>query len=332
MKTCLLLAIVALTRQVFTDTIDPAIPCKTTEDCLALQKMPQNANCKNGFCACSNSGKVVNCSSVEILWSDNKGRGPLVFRTCKHDQECHLQYGFCNTTISQCECQKDYVPSSNKQRCLPKARSIDFPCTDEKQCLAFLPNTTCHNGQCSCAAGYHYVNDTCWNTVDFGERCTMSEECSHIEDAICTKEKICGCGPKAVINMNGRRCLRVARAMNEHCTENVQCSTAFFDSRCIEKTCQCREKYHFEANVERCYRNKALDNECESSYECYQEGNQTEGRSAKPLQCIDKTCVCADNHYRKENTCISAGTPFVAPSRTILLLFTIACFVLSRDL
>lgn len=49
--------------------------------------------------------------------------GPLLYRRCKHDQDCKYSGGFCNTTNQQCECSKDYVPSSDKHHCIQSKRN-----------------------------------------------------------------------------------------------------------------------------------------------------------------------------------------------------------------
>lgn len=46
-----------------------------------------------------------------------------------------------------------------------EAEGLDFPCIENRQCLTFLPNTTCQNNQCSCISGYHYVQNACYEMI-----------------------------------------------------------------------------------------------------------------------------------------------------------------------
>jgi len=111
-----------------------------------------DAFCKDGYCMCPNVDNGVKLCSIHASIYEIRGDnqhdsniyqsfcllfyspkfsdkreseqnifsflGPLFYRTCKHDQDCKYEGGFCNSTISQCDCIKDYVPSKNKQRCV----------------------------------------------------------------------------------------------------------------------------------------------------------------------------------------------------------------------
>lgn len=137
---------------------DLPIPCRNTSDCTSLSKLSKEAFCYNGYCMCptKNKHEIGNCSSIDAsihekrtpgdiieeknpdfnmlrlpilcirnfilyvcLYKTVRFSGPLVYRICKHDQDCKFEGGFCNTTTKQCNCLKDFVPSSNKQHCVP---------------------------------------------------------------------------------------------------------------------------------------------------------------------------------------------------------------------
>ncbi|EFN82735.1 hypothetical protein EAI_01892 [Harpegnathos saltator] len=232
--------------------------------------------------------------------------GPLVYRICKHDQDCNLPGGFCNTTNNQCECSKDHVPSSDKHHCLQKIQSINSSCTDDNQCLVFLANTTCRSNKCVCTSGYHYVDSACWRMAGYEQPCTKNQECSHIESAICTNNKTCECDAETVLSTDGKRCLAVARNFRDECTESVQCQT-FEHSSCIENMCQCQVNYHYEHEMTRCFINGEIDAECANIYECYQAEDYGNSSSTKSLMCENNKCTCAENYVRQGNVCVNRG-------------------------
>lgn len=130
---------------------DALIPCGNTSDCRSMPTLSGDAYCQNGYCMCPRVDIGVQaCSSINASMHKNKVSGdaignikqfeririclpnflnkttmsiipflgPLVYRTCKHDQDCNFLGGICNSTIHQCVCLKNYVPSSNRQRCI----------------------------------------------------------------------------------------------------------------------------------------------------------------------------------------------------------------------
>lgn len=236
--------------------------------------------------------------------------GPLLYRMCHLDHECNFQGGMCNLTIRQCACTKGYVPSSNKQYCVQKIDSIEASCTDRNQCLPFLANSTCENGKCVCASGYHLIDNVCWEIIEIGESCKKNEECSHIEGVICNDNMTCGCPAETVLNENGTRCLAVAKKIQDECTEEIQCATTFTFSTCIDKVCQCDHGYHYEREMTRCFPNRAIGESCNSTYECYQAEDYENDSSTKSMMCDPQeelVCTCADNYVLIDNKCVSAG-------------------------
>ena len=302
----LILVFVATFHCTIAETIDPPIPCKNSTDCVQYSSALKDPTCMKGFCACKNGSEMKNCSSAEVaLQTRNAVLESSVIHTCKVNQDCMFPNAVCNTTISQCDCQKDHVLSGNKKSCLKKAESIDSPCVEDNQCLAFLRNTTCQSGECGCIPGYHIAANACYKTADFGEACTRAEECARVEGATCTERNICDCPAETVANANKTRCLLVAREILENCVDDAQCSKTFSHASCIDNMCRCSNQYHFQPEQNECFLDRGLDQNCGNTYDCYQLGNETV--TAKAVQCLENVCVCADGFVREADKCVVNG-------------------------
>lgn len=328
MKKCtLLLVIFSMIHRSVTDQLDPPIPCKEDHNCIEFSNSLKNAFCHNGHCVCKTDKEIKNCSSADILHNRNRSAGAPIFQICKIDKDCKINNSFCNTTIMQCECQKNYILSSNKKVCLKKAEGLDFPCIENRQCLTFLPNTTCKNNQCSCISGYHYVQNACYEMIDIGKPCRQSEECIHVNGAACTNRGVCDCIKETVINEDRQKCLPVARDILDICVEDIQCTKTFSDSLCIDGLCQCQNQYHFESEIRQCYFNKKLGETCANTYECYQ-NEENENVTRKALRCMENVCVCIEDYVRQDDKCVNGGSRFdILP----ILLITIVSIVLFRE-
>ncbi|XP_072759254.1 uncharacterized protein [Anoplolepis gracilipes] len=310
------------------ERIDTPIPCGNTSDCRSTKlELQVDAFCTDGYCMCPNVDNGVNfCSSFHV--QETKISGPLFYRTCKLHQDCKYMGGFCNKTISQCDCVKDYVPATDKQHCVRKVRAIGAACTDENQCSTFLANTTCENEKCVCISGYHYVEHACWRKAGYRRPCRKNQECSHIEGVICAN-MICECASGTVLNMDGMKCLTAAMKIEDDCVESAQCSATFANSLCLDKKCQCESGYHYEHELTRCFPNKALDDECANNYYCYQAEDYENNFSSpiKSVMCEANRCTCVENFVRQEDKCVSAGSSLLETS-IIVSVITLLCSTL----
>ncbi|XP_011863062.1 PREDICTED: prion-like-(Q/N-rich) domain-bearing protein 25 isoform X2 [Vollenhovia emeryi] len=303
------------------DGIDAHIPCSNTLDCRSTERLPMDAFCKDGYCMCPKVDTDIQaCSSINASLHETKISGPLLYRICKHDQHCNFLGGKCNNSNSQCVCSQNYVPSSNKQQCVPRITSFEASCTDKNQCIAFSGNATCENNTCVCLSGYHYVDNACWKTVEYNQQCTKTQECSHIEGSICTDNMTCRCAAETVLSTDGKRCLAAARKIQDECTESVQCTATFDFSTCVDKMCQCGQNFHYEHEMTRCFPNKAVGDDCVNNYECYQAEDYENDRPNKPMLCRFNKCTCADNYILNKNECVSTGSSFVASFAAIIIL------------
>ncbi|XP_012533582.2 uncharacterized protein DDB_G0272530 isoform X2 [Monomorium pharaonis] len=269
----------------------------------------------------SPAGMKMMCLILVAIGLTNGDKiGPLVYRTCKHEQDCKFPGGTCNSTIRQCVCLKNFVPSSNKQSCVSKADSIEASCTDENQCLAFSANTTCENGKCVCISGHHYIDNACWKTVGYNESCTKNQECSHIQGGVCNDNMTCRCAAEMVLNTTGDKCLAAAKNIQDECVESIQCTATFEFSVCVANKCQCEQSFHYEHELTRCFPNKAIDEECANNYECYQAEDYENDPPIKSVICDSNRCTCADNFVLSENKCVTMKSDVSAGSSFALAL------------
>ncbi|XP_076761444.1 uncharacterized protein LOC143429653 [Xylocopa sonorina] len=295
-----------LLGRAITEQFDPSIPCQTNNDCVGLSNSLKDTSCRNGYCACKHADQIKNCSIIDLVPHDsNRSTETPVPRICKVNQDCKYKNSICNTTISQCDCQRDYILSSNRKVCLKKAESLDFPCAEDTQCLAFLSNTTCRNGQCNCVSGYHYARNACYKTIVFGKPCNQTEECAHVNGAVCTDSRVCNCPEATEISYDRDRCLSVAQAILDSCAEDVQCSETFANALCIDGRCNCRANYHFEPEIGQCFIDRGLGENCGNTYECYQRENGNDTKKA--LRCVGNVCVCAETYQREQDRCVNEG-------------------------
>ncbi|KZC13349.1 PREDICTED: tenascin-like [Dufourea novaeangliae] len=312
-----LLAILGLATA---EQIDVTIPCETSEDCVKFSVLLKDPFCRNGHCECKYGTEYRNCSNAGILRPNSRNAGSPIFHSCKLDKECTFNNSMCNTSISQCDCQKDYVMSTTRKTCLKRVNAIESPCVEDRQCTDFLANTTCQNGRCDCIPGYHYAGNACYETIALGERCSRPEECSKVQGAVCIEEKmICDCFEETVIDSTGKRCLPVAREFLNKCVEDKQCSQSFGDAAaCIDGTCRCLDRHHFELEMNRCYLDTGLDEQCGNAYDCYQADD--ENRTRKAVTCTANVCVCAEDFHREDDACVvNEGTRFLGSLLTLLL-------------
>lgn len=319
-----LLAVLLIDQAIDAQQIDPPVPCRTDQDCSMLAENQKEPTCKGGFCACTIDQKIVNCSSPQTAPHREKLISSVLIPQCKHEVDCNsLGNSFCNTVLGQCQCYANYVFSKDRTRCLPVARSISFPCVEDRQCLEFLANTTCQDQQCICVTGYHAINNDCWKMAPFGGPCTKSEECYHINGAVCTDKKICGCKEGTVIDEMRINCVIIATKIGDECTTNGDCSRSVKNATCIDGKCQCKMGNHFAEEINGCVVDRDIDEPCRHNYDCYHIVNDT---NTNVLQCFNSMCDCKDNYHRNGNDCTSAGARTIGSTLVILWSFFITVY------
>ncbi|XP_066595568.1 prion-like-(Q/N-rich) domain-bearing protein 25 isoform X2 [Prorops nasuta] len=259
---------------------------------------------------------------VHLIAADNLVT--LIGRVCSHKIDCNTENAHCNLTTKQCFCDKGYVPADNRQKCLKIIDALTSECTDERQCLAFLANTTCADRVCKCIDGYHLVNNKCWKSLGFGQPCSHHEECEIVDGGECVKSdnnnRLCGCKADTIINMNSKHCLSKAKNYLDDCMEDRQCYEMYDNTTCIDKQCRCNDdSLHFEVDLGRCILSRGLEEICTTDYDCYQK-EDTNGQ--RGLQCRGNVCWCSENYNLNGDICILAVESSGSNKRPLMILLT----------
>ncbi|XP_012287721.1 multiple epidermal growth factor-like domains protein 6 [Orussus abietinus] len=300
------------------------VPCQTTEQCISFPKMPPDAICDDFVCKCFDENREMrkDCPGMgPAIAMQGRASGSLVGRTCTRNDDCNLANGFCDSILKVCTCRTGFVKSGDSRRCLKGVKSLGSSCQDDEQCKVIIDNSRCADGQCKCLEKYHFLEDTCWKTIEFGEECMLSQECAHVAEAECNMhDRKCTCPLGSVISQDGRRCLPSVWKIESECAESVQC-LHLLGAECIDKICRCRSGQHFDVSTDRCVVTKGLGENCEGNHECYQDDSS----DPKSLSCIAGTCICSEGFYREEGKCV-AGANAATASAVLLLLSLLALF------
>lgn len=85
-----------------------------------------------------------------------------------------------------------------------------------------------------------------------GQRCTIDANCSAVQFSKCAENRCC-CNEGFVAV--GKRCLSIAKSINDGCELDEQCQETLGGSaRCEGGFCQCRELYQLKASSNKCVR------------------------------------------------------------------------------
>ncbi|KAK0162401.1 hypothetical protein PV327_006181 [Microctonus hyperodae] len=301
-----------------------SIPCANDEDCRKTPYVSSTAQCSNGLCICNEGGVLKNCTVPTAMLTSTKISVPIG-RECKHPIDCKVENSYCNTTMSQCLCKRDFVSNIKGNKCLRAVNSIGGTCEDNKQCLAHLSNTECSNYQCVCTAGFHYDNKMCFKNSGIGETCQNTKECSHIKHAECNQKNICVCSFDSVVSVDNKHCLPLARELSQQCTESAQCTaTLSVNAECINNHCQCTSSAHFVVRNNTCVISKSVDEACDVDDDCYQ-GELPDSNTV--MTCNNKICTCVDGYMKNEKKCVaSSASETISKISVGLLLICLLIF------
>lgn len=285
------------------------IPCTKLTDCQTLSTAQPGMQCVNGICKCpDNAGILKNCAPINASSASTEQRsgpeGGLVGRVCTIEGNCGNaeMNAICNTTRKQCQCKPGFVGSLDHRKCLPAIEWGKSGCEITKQCQATTTNSTCENGACACQADSHYNSGACWVNRGFGSTCSVTQECSLVENAICDNQFRCSCPVNRVINPNSTGCLSIAAKIEDDCVEAIQCSQLLGEGgTCMEQHCRCHEHYHYSSNLNKCVKNLDMGAECQNDDEC--SNGVQEGGNNGPLRCLANRCECAEDFANVEGKC-----------------------------
>ncbi|KAF4518464.1 hypothetical protein B566_EDAN002120 [Ephemera danica] len=125
--------------------------CAGRSDCYSASSAP--VSCVHSVCQC-HQDYHPNVAGNDCVRSIGLGG------TCTKNEECVTNNSMCYNT---CSCQASFVPSSDKQRCLPALGGV---CEVSQQCrtASNVPNSVqCdpNTKRCVCSPGYVATRDDC---------------------------------------------------------------------------------------------------------------------------------------------------------------------------
>ncbi|XP_049764887.1 fibulin-2-like isoform X2 [Schistocerca cancellata] len=181
---------------------------------------------------------------------------------------------------------------------MAKGKRIGENCMFDEECDSGV--TYCRDrSTCDCKPGFRNQQSSCIATID--SVCLTDSDCNTLSFSSC-QDNFCMCRQDYVPSSSRQACLPVATGYKQQCEENTQCSKTFGDSAyCYGGQCVCSKNYHFADR--KCIRNKDLDNQCNSSSECYIGENL-----GYRVSCQSNRCRCNEGYIKKDNTCIDSAT------------------------
>ncbi|KAF4517632.1 hypothetical protein B566_EDAN002863 [Ephemera danica] len=102
------------------------------------------------------------------------------------------------------------------------------------------------------------------------DRCTQDRECA-VEGSYCKDGQFCSCEEDKAASKDHKRCLSMARKLNDRCEEDIQCTENLqLGAQCKAGTCQCREQHHYAElrGQNGCYKTKKVGDVCNIVNEC----------------------------------------------------------------
>jgi len=203
------------------------------------------ASCKNDFCKCREDAHLGNDNKChrtaalgEICETDNNcrlGDGTNAFcvvgrcscnlnyrpsedlqrcifsvdlgKSCPTSESCVHPFAECFDGI--CRCLAGYIESDDNSKCLQAASSFGENCTESIQCSAYLQDSFCYNGTCSCKSAHHGYGTECILDAKLGDRCSADRECiitPELQHSVRCTDGICTC-VEGVSDQNSYGCI-----------------------------------------------------------------------------------------------------------------------------
>lgn len=91
---------------------------------------------------------------------------------------CGIPNAYCNLTNAMCECDKDFVETPDRLRCIKIVVPLNQPCEMNEQCAKFDKHAECNESSCRCQKNFALHDNTCRALVKVGEKCETNVQCS----------------------------------------------------------------------------------------------------------------------------------------------------------
>uniref|UniRef100_A0A1L8EFN6 Putative multiple epidermal growth factor-like protein 10 n=1 Tax=Haematobia irritans TaxID=7368 RepID=A0A1L8EFN6_HAEIR len=269
------------------------LSCLNANQCMQFEHTGIKADCIYDRCHCSStSGEHIKCKPV------SHKLGNIVGSPCP----CQIPNSECDTKQDVCYCSRDYVPSTDRRRCIKKKTELGEHCELDIQCQKSDYNAICHKDLKVCMCMDLFVNETgkCLSVVDPKFVCFNETQCTTKfgNNTKCHNNSECICSSDYVASLDNSHCQDVAEYLG-NCTTDRQCiSTMGPGAKCKEKTCQCDDKYFPEQHKTSingtlktiCSPIVERGQYCRFSEDCYQ--RQLSNETEQSMDCMYGECNC----------------------------------------
>lgn len=242
--------------------------CGTKQRCDELWEVPNISNCVDNVCKCTGGSEF-------------------------------------NESLQTCTCRHGHVVGSTK--CLPAATERGSPCRETVQCTSLGEYAICDERECHCSRDAVAVNGTCRKKKYPSEDCQSDEECAHVSNMLCRRNK-CVCDEGNFLGPDNWSCLPRLNSMWDHCEHDIQCSESFGEGSHCRTRCICKDGFQ-ELNSMQCVRNRGMVEVCSTSSNCYED-----------MTCIGGKCVNKTGATNNPKASSSAGMQALTSPKLLVLL------------
>lgn len=294
--------------------------CNVNSDCNHFKGPEYNTTCLDGQCLCNNlNGERTACKP------QNNKLNNFIGGTCP----CTKPHSICNHAQSICYCETEYIPSSDRRRCIKKNLVLGEKCEDDSQCLGLDRFAECHLEKKKCVCQKNFIDHSgiCVSTVGLKNRCLDDLQClNNTANSLCQKNT-CTCQKGYTASLDLLKCLPFAD-YKEACKEDNQCKYKLgAGSECYMEECACDYR-HFvfeveESNGEKhqiCERKIVYGDYCIDHNDCYQYHLHAKQQS---MECFFGECGCRPGFINVNGDCVVNGAQSSTKAFQIMALISL---------
>lgn len=267
------------------------LSCNDDMQCKQFQQDGIKPKCMDGHCQCINSAdEHVKCKPMNNKLSN------IIGGNCPCNQpnaECYQ---------NRCYCAIDFIPSSDKRRCLKRTAFLGDSCELDAQCQNGDYNAICPSTlrRCSCMEQFANHEQQCLSKISDKFKCTTTAQCLNEFGSNSQCDSViqrCLCSDGFVTALNNSMCLTVSKYLAD-CEETSQCiNTMGPGAKCTDRVCQCDVEYYPEVinNTKTgttktvCTREAELGQYCRVAKDC--------SDSERTMDCVYGECCCKFGFY-----------------------------------